>query len=124
MAVNVLPHPRSQRRSLSRHLLEQELLDALDQLSRVLAQLQTALQGTVHLVHDSLVASLAEEDLLSSQLLYDWLALVVDVGPEEKPLFKHCVLLLAPCIVFLEFADRDVPIDFFVLVKQSHDQMQ
>ena len=124
VAVDVLPHPRSQRWPLSRHLLEQELLDALNQLPRVLAQLQTALQSAVHLVHDSLVVSLAEEDLLGSQLLYDWLALVVDVGPEEEPLLEYCVFLLTPCIVFLKFADGDVPIDLFVFVKQSHDQMQ
>ena len=87
------------------------------------AHLDAGLEFPVNLVHDTPEGALTEEDLEDGEFLDDWLALVVDIGPEVELLLTNSVSEVGSLEVLFKLGHRDVEVEIEVLVEHSCDEV-
>ena len=87
------------------------------------AHLDTSLELPVDLVHDASEVALAEEDLEDSELLDDWLAMIIDVGPEVELLLADSVSEVGSLEVLFELGHRNIKVEVEVLMEDSCDEV-
>lgn len=121
--VDIPPHPLRQCQSVTRCSVEEELFHARNHFAHGLARKSAHLNSAFDLAEEPREGSLSEEDFGHTELLNDWGAAVVDVGPEEEALGSDGVPLVGAAEVLPEFGDGDVEVEGGVCVEEAGDEV-
>lgn len=82
MLVDILSHPSSQGQTFPRSRFVDELLHTTDELFDLDADTDATFKPSINFVHNPSVVTLSEKYFQNGELLDDWVAFSVDVGPE------------------------------------------